>query len=224
MQSFRTEAIILRRTNYSEADRILQLLTPEHGKVSVIAKGVRRPKSKLAGGLELLAVCDLTAMQGRSDLAVVTSARIQQFFGDILKDYDRMQFAYTAMRAINKAAETVSDPAFYQLLKDTLRFCNMLPINWQLTELWFRLQLAQLLGYGLNVAVAADSQLLDPAKRYNFNTTDMLFEPTEQGDFGANELKLLRIASTHTPETLARIRNIDEALGHTLALARLLHN
>lgn len=47
-----TRAIVLRRTNYGETDRILNLLTPE-GKKSVLAKGVRREKSKLAGGIEL---------------------------------------------------------------------------------------------------------------------------------------------------------------------------
>ena len=50
---YRTEAIILRRTNYGEADRVISLITPDRGKISGIAKGVRKPKSKLAGGLEL---------------------------------------------------------------------------------------------------------------------------------------------------------------------------
>lgn len=48
----RTQAIVLRRTNYGESDRILNLLTPE-GKVSVIARGVRKEKSRLAGSIEL---------------------------------------------------------------------------------------------------------------------------------------------------------------------------
>ena len=52
-ESERLRAIVLRRTNYGEADRILQLLTPK-GKRSVMAKGVRRERSKLAGGIELL--------------------------------------------------------------------------------------------------------------------------------------------------------------------------
>ncbi|HRQ86596.1 MAG TPA: recombination protein O N-terminal domain-containing protein, partial [Candidatus Saccharibacteria bacterium] len=50
MKTERTRAIILRRTNYGEADRILQLLTPE-GRKSAIARGVRKEKSKLAGGI-----------------------------------------------------------------------------------------------------------------------------------------------------------------------------
>ena len=55
MKTIRTKAIVIRRTNYGEADRILQLLTPDYGKVSVMARGVRREKSKLAGGIELFA-------------------------------------------------------------------------------------------------------------------------------------------------------------------------
>ena len=57
-QSERLKAIVLRRTNYAEADRVLQLLTPK-GRRSVIAKGVRRERSKLAGGIELFAICDV---------------------------------------------------------------------------------------------------------------------------------------------------------------------
>ena len=54
-KDLRTKAIVLRRTDYGEADRILQLLTPS-GKRSVIARGVRKEKSKLAGGIELFSV------------------------------------------------------------------------------------------------------------------------------------------------------------------------
>ena len=65
MQVFKTEAIMLRRTNYGEADRIISFITPDRGKLSAIAKGVRKPKSKLAGGLELFAASDITIAEGR---------------------------------------------------------------------------------------------------------------------------------------------------------------
>src|SRR3982751_6364925 len=148
MRPFSTEAIILRRTNYGEADRILSLLTPERGKLSAIAKGVRKPKSKLAGGLELFAVCDVTCMQGRGDMALVTSARMRQFFGNILKDYDRMQLGYECVKQINKATETVSEPEFYELLRVSLAALDDLSIDWRLVEICFRLQMQGLLGHG----------------------------------------------------------------------------
>ena len=62
----RTKAIVLRRTNYGEADRILNLLT-EKGLISAIAHGVRKEKSKLAGGIELFCVSDITAHEGRNN-------------------------------------------------------------------------------------------------------------------------------------------------------------
>ena len=52
LKDIRTKSIVLRRTNYGESDRILNLLT-ENGVISVIAHGVRKEKSKLAGGIEL---------------------------------------------------------------------------------------------------------------------------------------------------------------------------
>ena len=93
MKTVRTQAIVLRRTNYGEADRIVQLLTPE-GRRSVMAKGVRREKSKLAGGIELFAVSDVVVGEGKGDLGVLTSAKLEHFYRHILKDYDRLQFGY----------------------------------------------------------------------------------------------------------------------------------
>lgn len=63
-ESERLKAIVLRRTDYAEADRVLQLLTPK-GRRAVIAKGVRRERSKLAGGIELFALCDVVVHSGR---------------------------------------------------------------------------------------------------------------------------------------------------------------
>ena len=91
MKTHRTRAIVLRRTNYGEADRILQLLTLE-GRRSVMARGVRKEKSKLAGGIELFAVSDVVLGEGKGDLGVLTSAKLVQFYRHILEDYDRLQF------------------------------------------------------------------------------------------------------------------------------------
>ena len=73
MKSERLRAIVLRRTNYGEADRIVQFLTPM-GRRSAMARSVRKEKSRLAGGIELFAVCDVVLTKGRGNLAVLTSA------------------------------------------------------------------------------------------------------------------------------------------------------
>ena len=101
MKSERTRAVVLRRTNYGEADRIVQFLTPI-GRRSVIARGVRREKSKLAGGIELFAVSDIVIGQGKGDLGVLTGARLVHFYRHIIEDYDRMQFGYEALKQVTK--------------------------------------------------------------------------------------------------------------------------
>ena len=83
MRTVRTQAIVLRRTNYGEADRILHLLTPD-GRRSVMARGVRKEKSRLAGGIELFALCDVVIGEGRGELGVLTSARLVHFYRHIL--------------------------------------------------------------------------------------------------------------------------------------------
>ena len=71
----RIEAIILRRLDLGETDRILTVLSDKFGKMKIIAKGVRRPNSRLASHLELFARSNLVLARGR-DLDVVTSADI----------------------------------------------------------------------------------------------------------------------------------------------------
>jgi len=72
--SLKTEAIVLRSMRYGEADRILHLFTPERGRLSAIAKGVRRAKTRFGGRLEPYFRLQLVLYQGRSDLLTVTSA------------------------------------------------------------------------------------------------------------------------------------------------------
>ena len=72
-----TDAIVLSRFDYGEADRILTLLTPEHGKLKVIAKGCRRPTSRLGGSLEPLAALRVQLARGRT-FDVVTQVSVEQ--------------------------------------------------------------------------------------------------------------------------------------------------
>src|SRR3954468_9655993 len=72
--SLKTGAIVLRGIRYGEADRVLHLYTPDRGRLSAIAKGVRRAKSRFGGRLEPLFPLHLVLYAGRSELLTVTSA------------------------------------------------------------------------------------------------------------------------------------------------------
>jgi DNA repair protein RecO (recombination protein O) len=71
--TYRDRAVVLRKLDYGEADRIYTLLTREHGKVGAIAKGIRRQSSRLAGALEMFGEVDVQLARGRN-LDVLTQA------------------------------------------------------------------------------------------------------------------------------------------------------
>lgn len=220
MNNTRTEAIVLRRTNYGEADRILNFITPQNGKMTAIAKGVRKPKSKLAGGLELLAVSDVVVRQGRGDMGTVTSARLVKFFSNILHDLDRLQLASEIIKKINQVTETVAEPDFYYLLLNSLKFLNETSIDSNLVELWFRLKLKQLLGIGPNLHTSVDGEPLSADSSYEFDFIEMAFSPRLDGKFSSPHIKLLRLVSVQEPPFLSRISGVREALADCLWLLR----
>jgi DNA repair protein RecO (recombination protein O) len=92
LATYRDRAVVLRKLDYGEADRIFTLLTRTHGKVGAIAKGVRRPESKLGPSLELYGHVDVLLAKGRGELDVV--AQVQRMPGErIAGDVERMSHA-----------------------------------------------------------------------------------------------------------------------------------
>ncbi len=78
-RSYRTEALVIRHSNFGEADRILTLYTRENGKIRAVAKGVRKLKSRKAGHLEPFTHVQLQLARGR-DLPIVTQAETIEAF------------------------------------------------------------------------------------------------------------------------------------------------
>lgn len=219
MKPLRTKAIVLRRTNYGEADRIVNILTPDHGRLSVMAKGVRREKSKLAGGIELFAVSDVTLVSGKSELWTLTGAKMDTFFAHILSDYDRMQFGYEAIKQVSRATEQLDDSAFYELLQTTLESLNDTAIALDITVSWFWLQLAILLGTGLNLATDINGMKLVEDKNYVFDMENMAFVFHERGEYTTERIKLLRLLSVQTPAVVAKVKGTAKLLKEVRWLA-----
>lgn len=188
-----------------------------------MAKGVRREKSKLAGGVELLAICDLTVHQGKGELGIVTSARLDTFFSHILTDYDRLQFAYYVLKDISKASEVVSEPAFYELARVALESLNNPDISLGITELWYRLQIAILLGVGINLATDSNGMKLVEDARYRFDVDDMAFVYNERGQYTSQHIKLLRVMSAQNPNIIAQIKGVDELVDEVGDIGRIAH-
>jgi DNA repair protein RecO (recombination protein O) len=112
---YRDEAVVLRTHKLGEADRIVTLLTREHGKVRAVAKGVRRTRSRFGARLEPFMMTDVQLYEGRN-LDTVTQAETLQPYGErLVADYPR----YTAGTAMLETAERLTEerePAVQQFL------------------------------------------------------------------------------------------------------------
>lgn len=219
MTALRTRAIVLRRTNYGEADRILHLLTPE-GKRSVMARGVRKEKSRLAGGIELFAICDIVITEGKGDLGILTSARLVQFYRHILEDYDTMQFAYEAVKQVGRASEMVDEPEWYDVLSEVLMGLDTLTIPRQLVQTWFYLRYASLLGHEMSLQNDTSGQPLQSELRYMYDESEMGLRASPQGSISADHIKLLRLINAKSLQVLAQVGGIESTLPDCWMVAR----
>lgn len=219
MSTLRTQALIIRRTNYNEADRILKLLTPQ-GQMSAMARGVRREKSKLAGGIELFGVSDITLHQGKGNLDVLTSARLDKFFNHILEDYDRLQFGYEAINLVTRASDQIDDEGWFDILLDVYRGLDVISLPLELVQTSFYLRYAEMSGYGLSLERDVTGAKLVPDKHYMYDVSERGLRPSEQGDITADHIKFMRLVAVKPLLTVAQIGGVDEILSDCWLLAR----
>lgn len=219
MKTFRTKAIVLRRTNYGEADRILQLLTTD-GRRSVMARGVRKEKSKLAGGIELFAISDVVIGEGRGELGILTSAKLEYFYRHILEDYDRLQFGYQVIKLITRASETVDEPEWFDLLSEILMGLDVLTIPLPLVQAWFYVRYAWLLGRELNLELDSDGEKLEVDAFYRYDSAEQGLRKVANGELSSEHIKLLRLIMTRPLKVLIQIGGIESIIDECLAVAR----
>lgn len=221
-----TKAIILRRTNYGEADRILTLLTPEHGQQTVIARSVRKEKSKLAGGIELFAICELGLAKSSgnsSGMWTLTSSRIIRFYDQVMTDYDRLQFGYEGIKQLARLSDVVESPLLYTTLEQLFGLLDNLKVDLRLSRIWFYLHLANLKGGELNLLTDSNGMKLVEGASYEYNVGDKVLVYSERGGrFTTEVIKLLRILNKGNSDIIYRLSPIkDDVINEALYLARV---
>lgn len=213
MKQLLTQGIILSRTDYGEADRIITLLTPDHGKLRLMAKGVRRLKSKLAGGIELFSVSHITFIQGRGDVGTLVSTRLITHYGSIVKDIERVQLGYELIKQLNKATEDEPEAEYFSLLDQAFAALDDAGIDIQLIRTWFSAQLLRLSGHRPNLTSDAAGQELQSKQRYDFSFDAMAFSASPHGHFVADHIKFLRLLfSPNQPAVLTKVQGSVQLL------------
>ena len=145
-RNYQTEAVIIKKVKLGEADRILTLYTPHLGKIQAVAKGVRRPRSKMAGHLELLTHSLVSLARGRN-LDTVTGSQTIEGFLALKSDLELTSFALYAVELVERfTADHVENYPLFELLLETMNhLCR--EGNHELTLRFFELHLLELVGY-----------------------------------------------------------------------------
>lgn len=219
MRKFNTQGIVLSRINYGETARIITFLTPDYGKVSVMAKGVRKSRSKLAGGIELFSVSDIGVLAGRGEVDTLMSSRLAAHFGEIVKDLDRTNLGYQFIKQLDKATESKTEPEYFQLLKQAFEVLDDRSTSLELVEAWFGAQLLKLAGHTPNLKTEKSGAKLAANKKYDFDFDAMAFQPGKT--YSANQIKFLRLLfSANPPAVLQRVNAATELASRACSLIR----
>lgn len=210
---YQVTGIVLGRFELGEADRVLTVLTPDAGKLRVIAKGVRRPTSRLGGSLEPFAELRLQLARGRT-FDVVTQVRVLHAW---LRLRDRLESAATAWYLGELADRSTEEHApaepFYALLRRAFQLLDdgMTPSR---VARWAEMVLADVLGVRPEVERCVEcDRVLEESDTFRWAPAlggvlcpDHPNPPGEWMSLSLNALKVLRAYRRLDIEALAQLR------------------
>lgn len=164
---FKTPAVILRRSDLGEADRLLTLFTPQFGKIRAVAKGVRRPMARAAGHVELYTVAEMVLAQGR-DLNIVTQVELIEPFLPLHNDLHRIGYASLFAELIDRfTVDEQENTAAYALLVSGLSWLCEEGCDLALAARYYELRILDVMGFSpsfFECALCGDD--LQPADQY----------------------------------------------------------
>ncbi|MGZ6267849.1 MAG: DNA repair protein RecO [Candidatus Limnocylindrales bacterium] len=208
-----TDAIVLTRFDYGEADRIMTLFTPAYGKLKAIAKGVRRTKSRLGGSLEPLAELRVALARGRT-FDVVTQVQVSHAW---LRLRDSLESTATAWYLAELADRSLEDrheaEGLYALLRHAYELLDAGMAPGRVAR-WYEVHLADELGVRPEVdrCVECDRMLdADEAFRWVPPLGGVLCSrcpgpPQDRAGLSLEALKLLKAYQRLDVEALAALR------------------
>lgn len=221
MKQLTTRGIILSRTDYGEADRIITMLTTDAGKLRLMARGVRRVKSKLAGGVELFSISDITYIRGKGDIGTLISARLDTYYSNIVKDVNRTMLGYELIKQLHRATEDEPEPEYFTVLERTFDALNTSSIPLELIQTWFGGQLIRLAGHAPNLRTDTSGADLSASGQYTFDHESMAFSQHPSGHLQAKHIKALRLLfHVDDPRLLHQVQGLTDILPELAVVIR----
>ncbi len=209
---YRTRAIILKRREQGEADRVITIFTPDFGKRVIIAKGIRKPTSRKAGHLEPFTHVSLMLARGKT-WDIVTSAQTISSFRKLREDLDLTAYAYYFCELLDAfVQEEDPHPELYDLLLDAFHYLEKSPVP-ALTARWYELSLLKLAGYSPQLfhCVRCGERLRPETNYFSHELGGALCPKHGEGATGAqplslNALKVLRYIQSQPYQHIIRLQ------------------
>lgn len=161
------QGIVLRGFPFGEADRVVVVLSPNHGKLRTVAKGVRKTKSRFGGRLEPFTHVDLVLYEGRN-LDTITQVEVIEAFPVLRADLDKVLAASTMVEAIDAVTqENESSLRAFLLLQRGLKTLEAAPVHPDLVTA-FLLGVAEVVGIAPAFDHCAGCGRTDGLTRFSF--------------------------------------------------------
>jgi DNA repair protein RecO (recombination protein O) len=222
MPTYATTGIVIGRTNLGEADRIVRFYTPDHGKLSAVARGVRKIRSRMAGHLEPFGETSLMLATGKS-LDVITSARLLWYPHTLAAQHGQLNLAFMMGVGIDRLTEPGQPhPQLYAVLREALGALDASPESAvPLIELWFKLRLINELGYRPELGRCLVCGAHDQEFAYSFDPVrgGIVCATDAQPDNSPMELaaiKLWRLLCDYPYASISRVANSPQLAAQTL--------
>lgn len=207
-RTFRTEAIVLRRSDFGEADRLLTLFSREFGKIQAIAKGARKPQTRKSGHVELFMRTAFLIAKGKN-IDIVTQAELVEAYTALREDLVRTTYASFIVELLDRfTAEEDRDLRKYNLLADALRWFATTD-NLLLAARFYELRLLSLAGFQpqfFNCVRCAEA-IQEQDQFFSAEMGGLLCPNCRQADrrakaISSSAVKVLRYLQTHNWETV----------------------
>lgn len=224
---FQAETIILRQYEYAEADRLLVVLTADHGKLRGIAKGVRKPTSRMMGHCELFTRTSMKFARGHELFTISQSEQIEPHLL-LREDLERGAYAHYIIELLDRFTE-YDEPnrAIFNLLRDVLGWLCVPEIDPLLAMRFFEIRLLGLVGFQPSLFYCAVGQEeIEPQDQY-FSVMDggVVCPDHVRGravmPLNLTTLKMLRYMQTRDFGSVSKVR-VGEGL-HA-ELERVMHS
>ena len=208
---YKTAGIVLRQRKLGEADKVLTIFTPNLGKLDAVAKGVRRPRSKLAGHVEPLTHTSFLVARGRT-LDIVTQAQAIDDFLPLREDLERMGRALYAVELVDRftAERQESYPVFRLLLETLSRLAERKDLDTVLR--YFEMRLLGYAGFRpqLERCVACGAALKPTTNYWSASGGGVICPASVAGEqvvraLSVNGLKVLRLMQSSSFAEVARV-------------------